>query len=160
MSRKNTYQTKQMKELRDFLIAREGRHVTVKDICRYFDEEGKPVGTATVYRNLEKMVEAGMVAKYSSDPSDSACFEYIGAGEKCCRPSCFHLKCQQCGKLIHLECDEIIHLKEHMLAAHGFELNPARTVFYGVCSDCLEACGRNKVTGCKAQERRMEDEDK
>ena len=82
MSRKNTYQTKQMKELRDFLIAREGRHVTVKDICRYFDEVGKPVGTATVYRNLEKMVEAGMVAKYSSDPSDSACFEYIGAGEK------------------------------------------------------------------------------
>ena len=76
MSRKNTYQTKQMKELRDFLIAREGRHVTVKDICRYFDEVGKPVGTATVYRNLEKMVEAGMVAKYCLVHIEKAGFKY------------------------------------------------------------------------------------
>lgn len=138
MARRNTYQTKQMKELRDFLSSTEGRHVTVKDICRYFDEIGKPVGTATVYRNLEKMVEEGVVAKYSSDPSDSACFEYIGAGEKCCHPSCFHLKCQQCGKLIHIECEEIIRLQEHMRSAHGFELNPVRTVFYGTCRDCIE----------------------
>ncbi len=136
MTRRSTYQTRQMKELREFLASTDGKHVTVKDICRYFDEAGRPVGTATVYRNLEKLVEEGIVAKYSADPSDSACFSYIGSGEECCHPVCFHLKCQKCGRLIHLECDEITRLSEHMLRAHGFELNPARTVFYGLCEDC------------------------
>lgn len=136
MTRRSTYQTRQMKELREFLASTDGKHVTVKDICRYFDEAGRPVGTATVYRNLEKLVEEGVVAKYSADPSDSACFSYIGSGEECCHPVCFHLKCQKCGRLIHLECDEITRLSEHMLRAHGFELNPVRTVFYGLCEDC------------------------
>lgn len=136
MTRRSTYQTRQMKELREFLASTDGKHVTVKDICRYFDEAGRPVGTATVYRNLEKLVEEGIVAKYSADPSDSACFSYIGSGEECCHPVCFHLKCQKCGRLIHLECDEITSLSEHMLRAHGFELNPVRTVFYGLCEDC------------------------
>ena len=136
MTRRSTYQTRQMKELREFLASTDGKHVTVKDICRYFDEAGRPVGTATVYRNLEKLVEEGIVAKYSADPSDSACFSYIGSGEECCHPVYFHLKCQKCGRLIHLECDEITRLSEHMLRAHGFELNPVRTVFYGLCEDC------------------------
>lgn len=136
MTRRSTYQTRQMKELREFLASTDGKHVTVKDICRYFDEAARPVGTATVYRNLEKLVEEGIVAKYSADPSDSACFSYIGSGEECCHPVCFHLKCQKCGRLIHLECDEITRLSEHMLRAHGFELNPVRTVFYGLCEDC------------------------
>lgn len=136
MTRRSTYQTRQMKELREFLASTDGKHVTVKDICRYFDEAARPVGTATVYRNLEKLVEEGIVAKYSADPSDSACFSYIGSGEECCHPVCFHLKCQKCGRLIHLECDEITSLSEHMLRAHGFELNPVRTVFYGLCEDC------------------------
>ena len=136
MTRRSTYQTRQMKELREFLASTDGKHVTVKDICRYFDEAGRPVGTATVYRNLEKLVEEGIVAKYSADPSDSACFSYIGSGEECCHHVCFHLKCQKCGRLIHRECDEITSLSEHMLRAHGFELNPVRTVFYGLCEDC------------------------
>ena len=136
MTRRSTYQTRQMKELREFLASTDGKHVTVKDICRYFDEAARPVGTAMVYRNLEKLVEEGIVAKYSADPSDSACFSYIGSGEECCHPVCFHLKCQKCGRLIHLECDEITRLSEHMLRAHGFELNPVRTVFYGLCEDC------------------------
>lgn len=136
MTRRSTYQTRQMKELREFLASTDGKHVTVKDICRYFDEAGRQVGTATVYRNLEKLMEEGIVAKYSADPSDSACFSYIGSGEECCHPVCFHLKCQKCGRLIHLECDEITRLSEHMLRAHGFELNPVRTVFYGLCEDC------------------------
>ncbi len=136
MTRRSTYQTRQMKELREFLASTDGKHVTVKDICRYFDEAARPVGTATVYRNLEKLVEEGIVAKYSADPSDSACFSYMGSGEECCHPVCFHLKCQKCGRLIHLECDEITRLSEHMLRAHGFELNPVRTVFYGLCEDC------------------------
>ena len=41
-----------------------------------------------------------------------------------------------CGKLIHMHCDELNEIKEHLFSHHGFNINSMRTVFYGVCKDC------------------------
>ncbi|MBQ2313937.1 MAG: hypothetical protein II187_03455, partial [Treponema sp.] len=41
-----------------------------------------------------------------------------------------------CGKLFHLECRELEDIQRHLAAGHGFALNPFRTVFYGLCSEC------------------------
>jgi Fur family ferric uptake transcriptional regulator len=46
------------------------------------------------------------------------------------------MKCEQCGKLIHLNCDEINAFFEHVSEEHGFVLDPKRTVFYGICNEC------------------------
>ena len=62
---KAQYKTKQMAELISYLKKEEGRHVTVSEISDYFTEKGISVGTTTIYRNLEKMVEEGIVAKYT-----------------------------------------------------------------------------------------------
>ena len=51
-----------MAELISYLKKEEGRHVTVSEISDYFTEKGISVGTTTIYRNLEKMVEEGIVA--------------------------------------------------------------------------------------------------
>ena len=96
MGTKAPYQTKQMKQILSYLQTVEGTHVTVADVCCYFKEQGINVGTTTVYRNLEKMVEQGMVAKYNVDGTSSACFEYLGAEEHCHKTSCFHCKCEKC----------------------------------------------------------------
>ena len=45
-------------------------------------------------------------------------------------------KCEKCGKLIHLQCNEVESLKQHMMEHHGFEMDSLRTVFYGICSEC------------------------
>jgi hypothetical protein len=47
-------------------------------------------------------------------------------------------KCEKCGRLIHLHCDEIEELCAHMKNEHHFILNPARTVFYGICESCAK----------------------
>ena len=109
--------------------------MTVKDICDYFEIRGITVGTTTIYRQLEKMVSEGLVAKYVVDGTSSACFEYTGDEEES-QAVCYHCKCEKCGKLIHLQCDEVENLKQHMLEHHDFEMNPLRTVFYGLCSEC------------------------
>ena len=70
---KAQYKTKQMAELISYLKKEEGRHVTVSEISDYFTEKGISVGTTTIYRNLEKMVEEGIVAKYTVDGTSSAC---------------------------------------------------------------------------------------
>ena len=136
---KAKYKTKQMAELLTFLKSMQGNHVTVHDIGDYFSSRGISVGTTTIYRHLEKMVEEGVVAKYIVDGSSSACFEYLGehalVDDSC---SCYHCKCEKCGKLIHLQCSEVENLKQHIMEHHGFTMNPARTVFYGICSACSE----------------------
>lgn len=61
------YKTKQMTELLDFLQSVKGSHVTVSDINNYFREKDIDVGMTTIYRNLEKLVSEGVVAKYVVD---------------------------------------------------------------------------------------------
>ncbi len=113
---KAPYKTKQMTEILTFLKSVQGRHVTVNEICDFFREKGISVGTTTIYRHLEKMVKEGLAAKYVIDGSSSACFEYIGDhGEE--YENCYHCKCEKCGKLIHLQCNEIESLKTAYAAA-------------------------------------------
>lgn len=138
MAKKAPYKTRQMTELLTFLKSVQGSHVTVSDVCGYFQKEGIAVGTTTIYRNLEKLVKEGMVAKYVVEGTSSACFEYIGTQEGCEPSVCYHCKCEKCGKLIHLQCDEVGNLRQHLLEHHDFEMNSMRTVFYGICRECRE----------------------
>lgn len=75
------------------------------------------------------MVEQRLVAKYNVDGTSSACFEYLGAEEHCHKTSCFHCKCEKCGKLIHLHCEDVVKLEQHLMDSHGFRMDPCRTVF-------------------------------
>ena len=79
MSNRKHYQTKQRDELLTFLKDRSGQHITVSDICEHFKSKDKPIGTTTIYRQLEKMVDQGIVAKYVIDVGSPACFEFVGA---------------------------------------------------------------------------------
>ncbi len=137
MEKKAQYKTKQRAELQEYLASTKGKHFTAADICAHFKNREKHIGTTTVYRRLEELVNAGEVKKYFIDETSSACFEYIGDGapqaERC---ACYHLKCEKCGRLIHLECDEITALETHITEHHGFRIDPVRTVFYGICEDC------------------------
>ncbi len=132
---KAQYKTKQLLEIEDFLKENANKHVTVSDIILFFKEQGKNIGKATVYRHLERMVSDGSVHKYMLDAGDSACFEYIE--DEDLHPVCFHCKCEKCGKLIHLHCEELSQIQDHLRKEHDFQMNPMRTVFYGLCSDCL-----------------------
>ena len=47
-----------------------------------------------------------------------------------------YLKCEKCGSLIHMECEELEGIIEHINSHHGFRLNPLKTVIYGICEGC------------------------
>ena len=138
MSKKAQYQTKQRDELLTYLESMSGQHITVNDVCEYFRVKGKSIGTTTVYRQLEKMVDQGIVTKYVIDAGSPACFEFVGADSHHQDGSCYHCKCEVCGKLVHMHCDEIPQMQQHIREHHGFVIDPTRTVFYGVCETCAE----------------------
>ena len=133
---KPKYKTKQREILLDFLKTIPGKHFTAGDICDYFKEQSLPIGQSTVYRQLEELVNEGLINKYNLSAADPACFEYIGEDIHSDGEVCFHCKCEKCGKLIHLHCDELVEIQAHMMDAHQFTLDPLRTVFYGVCEEC------------------------
>lgn len=143
MSGKIVYKTKQREELMEYLMTIPGKHITVNDICNHFKQEGRNIATATVYRQLEKMVDEGIVKKYIIDANSPACFEFSPEEEECGPEVCFHCKCEECGRLIHLHCEELEEIKEHLVADHGFVLNPLRTVFYGLCDQCSSKAKRS-----------------
>ncbi|MBP3242718.1 MAG: transcriptional repressor [Ruminococcus sp.] len=139
MKRDSGYNTRQKEKLLDFLIKNKHKHNNVQEISAYLAEEGSPLGTATIYRQLDKLVDAGVVRKYSFDSKTGACYQYIDGGQACHEH--FHLKCLSCGKLIHLDCDHLMSINQHIAQSHGFIIDPSQTVFYGKCADCAAAEG-------------------
>ena len=150
MNTKPKYKTRQRGILLEYLKTIPGEHFTAGDICDYFKSQGSPIGQSTVYRQLEELVDEGLLNKYVLSASDPACFEYVGEDSHCEGEVCFHCKCEQCGKLIHMHCDELMEIQEHLLKEHNFTLDPIRTVFYGRCEECEEK--KDQVPGVRCQE--------
>ncbi len=133
MAKKAVYRTHAQEALLSYLKAHPGRHHTAAEIHSYFSEQEQPIGTATIYRQLERFVEDGSVQKYILGPGESACYAYT-EDQECA--SHFHCKCEKCGRLIHLDCDELRIIRGHLLARHGFIWDAGKTVFYGICDRC------------------------
>ena len=137
METRAAYRTRQKEELAKLLAAVSGRHLTVADTCALLRRRRKPVGTTTVYRQLEKMVEEGTVLKHVTDTAEPATFEFIGTAD-CHDPVGFHCKCE---RLIHVECEALRAAEEHVRRRHGFAINVRRPVFHRVCDGCASKAG-------------------
>ena len=134
-TKSGSYNTKQSCEILNYLKDNAGSQFTSQEISDHFRAKGINIGQATIYRRLDRLTTEGLVNKYIIDEKSPACYEYIGT-DHCKSGHCYHMKCETCGKLIHLNCDEINAFFAHLSEEHGFELDPRRTVFYGICSDC------------------------
>ncbi len=128
------YKTVQRKAIIDCLSHARG-HMTAAAVCTALSESGHKVSSATVYRQLEKLVDEGVAVKSTPVGEKSACFEIIDR-DACEASHCYHMKCLSCGKLIHLDCDEVEKLCSHMLDEHGFRIDMASTVLFGTCEEC------------------------
>ena len=137
---KNVYRTNQKEQIRQCLMEHAGSHMTAMEIYAELKAKSIKVGLTTVYRHLEKLTGEGLAVKSVVDENTPACFEYTGhdSGET---HVCYHCKCLRCGTLIHLHCDEVKKLEDHIRSDHGFLVDPMRTVFFGLCSDCQKQTG-------------------
>ncbi len=134
---RSSYNTRQRDEIVLAIKAMEERHFTVSDIIVYLTEKGTPIGNATVYRTIEMLEKNGTLRKYIIDESSSACYQYVG--DTALKSGCaehFHLKCLECKRLFHVDCDHIKELSEHMKNDHGFTVDMSKTVLYGICKEC------------------------
>ena len=94
---RNNYNTKQRDEIVEFFSRHRGSCFTAKDIITSGEVT---VGEATVYRTLTKLANQGVLKRFTGDGS-GACYQLMDE-QKC--SSHFHLKCDRCQKLIHMDC--------------------------------------------------------
>jgi len=138
---KAEYKTRQQELLTAYLKQMQGKHFTAEELCSHFESNEIKISTATVYRYLEKMVREGEVLKIYVDEHSASCFEYIGNKDCKEKKAHFHLKCEQCGTLIHLDSSELYEIQDYLAKKQGFKVDALRTVFYGLCKKCS---GRRK----------------
>ena len=124
------YKTKHRTKLINYLISKKDEHLTIQDI----QKDLPTISQATLYRLIDSLVEEGAVRKYIIGPSSSCCFQYVS----CHHHEHFHLICEKCGKLIHLECDEANHFISHLEQEHGFSVDVSKINFYGICDECAK----------------------
>ena len=127
------YSTKQYQAVLHCLEARSAQALTAADLAEDLRRTGSPVGLATIYRQLEKLEHAGRIHKVTTE--EGALYQYCPHGEA--DHNCFLLRCESCGRIVHLDCIHLESLYHHLEAEHRFRIDPRRTVLTGRCEQCL-----------------------
>ena len=129
-----SYVTKQYQAVLQCLEARDSAAFTAAELAEDLRLAGHPVGLATVYRQLDKLETAWVVHKVPTE--EGALYQ------RCPHPAadhgCFLLRCESCGRILHLDCSQLEELYRHLEASHHFRIDPRRTVLTGRCQHCLE----------------------
>ena len=72
----NGYKTKSRSYIMEFFTAHKEQIVSAADIHHYLEENGKQVNLATIYRNLDKMTDEGILLKYKTAKDEHAVYQY------------------------------------------------------------------------------------
>lgn len=136
MNHAKTYHTRQQKVILQFMEQMEQGYITVSQIAEYLKMQGESVGLTTIYRHLDRFQKEGIVRKIMLDGNSGACYQYIGS--RADEENQFLLKCEDCGDIMNMDCGHMKELYSHVLEEHHFNVNPHRTMFYGVCEKCLD----------------------
>ena len=124
------YNTGKRERIIRFLRINSARSFTLEEISAEIVPSGN--GKSTVYRIVSELVADGKLKRLSDGKTRHCTYQYVGDDE-CV--SHLHLKCRDCGKLIHL-CDEISReFANALLSEDGFTLD-AGAMLFGKCADC------------------------
>ncbi len=126
---RGSYCTRQKNHILE-IIQNMNHEFTIKEL--YKQLKGM-VGLTTIYRVVDKLVLEGLVSKTIKN-DNTMTYQYL---EKCMEDNHFYLKCDSCGNIIHVDCDCIKDLSNHILLHHNFNINDNRIIITGICKDCV-----------------------
>ncbi len=134
MARSDGYNTRTRQLILDYLISNRQHAVSASNILDHLEQQGANPNPTTVYRYLDKLSGEQRVMKYVADKGERAVFQYVDEQRHCHEH--LHLKCVDCGRIFHLECDFMDEVKKHLASEHGFTLQCEGSILYGICSEC------------------------
>jgi Fur family transcriptional regulator, ferric uptake regulator len=115
--------------LLDEVFAQHG-HIDADELLRGLKRRGHKISRATVYRNLDLLVELGMVSRQQLG-SRRYLYEHVHAGQRH-----DHLVCAECGRVVEFLSPGISALQNEIARAHGFVPGRHTLQIHGVCVTC------------------------
>ena len=109
-------------------------HPTAEEVYDRITMEYPDISKGTVYRNLNSLVESGLLGKVSV-PSGADRFDHILARH-------YHIKCTHCCKFMKVKNFDYFHdLDDKLATATGFKMEHHDIVFSGLCPECQKHQG-------------------
>jgi Fur family ferric uptake transcriptional regulator len=134
LRRKGQRVTAERLALFDRIFSHHG-HVDAEALLASLRAEGAKISRATVYRNLDLLVECGLVHKHRLG-RNRYLFEHVHAGQRH-----DHLVCAECGRVVEFISPGIAALQTEICRAHGFVPTRHTLQITGICTRCSEAEG-------------------
>ncbi len=116
----------------DEIYAQHG-HIDAEELLRAMKNHGLKTSRATVYRNLDLLVECGLVRKHRMGGRRHL-YEHVHAGQRH-----DHLVCRNCGRVVEFVSPGIEAMQTEICRAHGFDPNPHSLQIVGICIECSAA---------------------
>jgi Fur family ferric uptake transcriptional regulator len=106
------------------------RHLSAEEVAQEVTARGRKVGTATVYRTIDTLLESGLVVERD-----------FGEGFRRFEPARDiphheHLVCTQCGKVEEFRDERLERMTTIVAESRGFARQRHRLVIHGICRDC------------------------
>lgn len=109
------------------------KHIDAEELLAAMKSRGLKISRATVYRNLDLLVECGMVRKQRLG-QDRFFYEHIHGGQHH-----DHLVCTVCGRVVEFVSPGIAALQGEICRAHGFVPTRHTLQISGLCNECAGA---------------------
>jgi len=110
-------------------LAAAGRQLTADELFRAIRGVEPTIGRATVFRTVERLVDAGVARRLELD---GHVYAYVA-----CRPAHHHhLSCTRCGRVEDVDEAYVRPVADRLADDLGFEIDDARLDFYGRCARC------------------------
>lgn len=103
-------------------------HATAEEVYEAVAKEHPHIGRGTVYRNLQKLAEAGEIMKVEV-PGGADRYDHLTYKH-------YHVKCTKCGRVFDVDMPYEPNLADKIGDKHGFLLTGHTIMFSGVCPDC------------------------
>lgn len=121
--------TSERLEVFDEIYAQHG-HIDAEKLLASLQRRGAKVSRATVYRNLDLMVDCGLVRK-SRLGQGRFLYEHLHEGQ-----DHDHLVCGSCGRVVEFVSPGIAALQAEICRAHGFVPGRSALQIQGLCNLC------------------------
>jgi Fur family ferric uptake transcriptional regulator len=123
--------TEQQRDMVRYIFSQHN-HFDAEKLIDDMEQAGFQVSRATVYRTLNKLVDAGLLRRLDVGPRMFYEHDYG-------YPQHEHLYCQQCGKMIEFQNGAINQVIREVCLQNNFQSSGHSFIIRGTCAECNRA---------------------
>lgn len=128
------YHTKTTDLIEQFIQSKTEQGFTATELSEFLKQNGLSVNKTTVYRNLDKLTEAGKLFKHKSNINDGFIYQSEEKEKRC--SDHIHFQCSKCDSLIHITDKKTMEFLDSISESLNLEIDLSKSTLNGLCPKC------------------------